>query len=147
MSALPTEGTLLTLSSMGIPLYSARGLTQTLTPIEQAKQYRRDINGTLVDISSDKFRKYTSTITCRDFNVPAIDGIYVGMTLTVNCVSELAYPTSTGSPARDVVSGSSRVQGSYTFYRPIMTMMVTGYSTSSDEYLGEVSWQLDLEEV
>lgn len=147
MSALPTEGTLLVLSSMGIPLYSARGLTQTLTPIEQAKNYRRDINGNLVDLSNDNFRKYSSTITCKDFNTPAIDGIYVGQVLTVSCVSELSYPTSGGSPMRSVVSGSSRTVGSFTFYRPIMNMMVIGYSTSTDEYMGEVSWQLDLEEV
>ena len=144
---LPAEGTLLVLSSMGVPLYSARGLTQTLTPIDAARQIRRDINGTLVDLSTEPFRKYSSKITCKDFNTPAIDRIYIGMILGVSCVAELAYTTSSGSPARSVVSGSSRTQGNYTFYRPILNMMVTGYSTSTEEYLGEVNWELDLEEV
>lgn len=144
---LPAEGTLLVLSSMGVPLYSARGLTQTLTPIQGAFDLRRDINGDLVDISNAAFRKYASTITCRDFNTPAVDGLYVGQVLTVSCVAELSYATSGGSPSRTVVSGSSRTVGSYTFYRPQMNMMVTGYSTSADEWAGDVSWQLDLEEV
>lgn len=147
MSTLPDEGTLLVLSSMGVPLYSARGLTQSLSQIDAAKQIRRDINGTLVDLSSSKFRKYSSKITCKDFNTPSIDGIYIGLTLTVSCVAELAYPTGTGSPKRPVVSGSTRTQGNFTFYRPIMNMMVTGYSTSTEEYLGEVNWEINLEEI
>ncbi len=146
MTSLPTEGTLLTLSSMGLPLYSARGLTQTLTPIDQAKQMRRDINGALVDLSSQKFRKYTSKITCKDFNAPALDGVYVGMVLNISCVSELSFQTG-ASPTRPAVSSSTRMQGAFTFYRPILNMMVTGYSTSTEEYLGEVNWELDLEEV
>lgn len=145
--ALPEEGTLLVLSSMGVPLYSARGLTQTLTPIEQAFDQRRDINGTLVDISVSAFRKFKSTITCNDFNAPALDGVFIGQVLTVSCVSELSYPTSGGSPSRSVVSGSSRTLGAFTFYRPQMNMMVTGFNTSTNEWGADVAWQLDLEEV
>lgn len=144
---LPTEGTLLVLSSMGVPLYSARGLTQTLEPIQQAFDMRRDINGDLVDISSSAFRKYQSTITCRDFNTPAIDGLTIGQVLTVSCVAELSYKTTGGSATRTPVTNSSRTVGDFTFYRPSLSMMVTGYSASTDEWAGDVAWQLDLEEV
>lgn len=144
---LPDEGTLLVLSSMGVPLYSARGLTQTLDPIQQAFDMRRDINGALVDVSNAAFRKFTSSVSCSDFNTPALDRLYVGQVLTVDCVAELSYATSGGAPSRTVVPGSSRVLGAFTFYRPRLQMMVTGFSTSTDEWAGGVSWQLDLEEV
>lgn len=143
----PTDGSLLVLSSLGIPLYSARGLTQTLTPIQQGFDVRRDINGNLVDLSNSSFRKYSSTITCRDMNSPSIDGLYVGQVVTVDCVAELSYITTGGTPSRTVVSNSSRVVGDYTFYRPQLQMMITNYSISADEYAADVSWQLDLEEV
>lgn len=146
-TVLPIEGTLLVLSSLGVPLYSARGLTQTLNPIQQSFDMRRDINGNLYDVSNPNFRKYSSTISCRDMNAPSIDGLEVGQIVTVDCVAELSYATSGGSPSRTVVSGSSREVGNFTFYRPKLQMMITNYSISSDEYAADVSWQLDLEEI
>lgn len=139
--------TLLVLSSLGMPLYAARGLTQTLEPIDAAFDLRRDINGALVDISSSIFRKYKSTITCKDFNAPPLDGLYIGQSVTVDCVAELCYATSGGSAARTPVTNSSRTLGDYTFYRPQLSMYVTGFSTSTDEWNADVAWQLDLEEV
>jgi hypothetical protein len=51
----------------------------------------------------------------------------------VECVAELSYPTG-GSPARPVVSGSTRTQGGFVFYRPQLQMRVTGFSANRDEY-------------
>jgi hypothetical protein len=143
----PGATTLLILDSMGVPLYSARGLTQTLAPIAQAKQERRTINGGLVDLSLAQFRKYASTITCKDQRAPAIDGIWPGQTVTVSCVAELSYLTSGGSAHRTVVSGSSYVEGAFTFYRPQLVMKVTGLRTGMDEYGAAVDWSLELEEI
>ena len=134
--------TALVLSSMGVPIYSARGLTQTLAPIQGAFDLRRDVNGILVDLSQSKFRKFTSKISCSDVNAPALDGITVGMVLTVSCVCELSC---SGTPSRSVAS--SRSEGGYTFYRPQLTMMVTGFDTSVDEWSGLTTWTLSLEEV
>ncbi len=64
-----------------------------------------------------QFRKYKSSISCRDQEPPAIDGVWPGHVVTVECVAELSYPTG-GSPARPVVSGSTRTQGGFVFYRP-----------------------------
>lgn len=139
--------TLLGLSGEGVAPYSARGITQTLDPIGQAANNRRTVNGALKDISFSSFRKYKSTISCGDQLPPAVNGVWPGRTLTVDCVSELSYKTAGGSPERPVVAGSSRVDGEYTYYRPQLTMIVMDYSVQTDEYQAVVSWSMSLEEV
>lgn len=127
--------------------YALRGATQTLQPIDQSVQLRRTINGSLVDLSDSAFRRYRSSITGSDQLPPAFDGIWPGQEVTVECISELSYKTSGGSPARDVVTGSSRTDGDYTFYRPELTMRVVSFTQDTDEYGATVSWSLELEEV
>jgi hypothetical protein len=139
--------TLLTLAGVGVPPYSARGLTQTLEPIEASVQLRRTVNGALADLSDALFRKYKSTIACQDQEPPAVDGVWPGQIVIVECVAELCFVTAVGSPARVPVADSERVDGVFTFYRPILTMRVTGFSVTRDEYDSAVSWQLQLEEV
>jgi hypothetical protein len=56
--------TLLVLDGQGLPPYAARGITQTLDPINQAANLRRTVNGDLKDISFSSFRKYKSTLSC-----------------------------------------------------------------------------------
>jgi hypothetical protein len=143
---LPPEDTLLVLSSNGVPLYSARGLDQTLDPIKAVAAPRRTINGVLVDLAVDKFKKYETQISCTDVEAPALDGVFQGMTLTIDCVSELVYKTAGGIPSRTVVPGSERVVGSYTIYRPRLNMMVTGVQQSINEYGRIVKWTLTAEE-
>ncbi len=143
---LPAEATLLVLSANGVPLYSARGLDQTLDPIKAAAAPRRTVNGVLVDLAVDKFKKYETQISCSDVEAPALDGVFPGMEVTVDCVAELVYKTAGGTPSRTVVPGSERVIGSYTIYRPRLDMMVTGIQQSISEYGREVKWQLTLEE-
>ncbi len=143
----PSDGnTWLVLSSMGVPLYSARGLSQTLEPIDGSKSMRRSINGILTDVSHDQFRKYKSKISCTDQRSPAFDGIWPGMTVIVDCIAYLSYPT-TGSPQRTVVAGSSFTEGNFIFYRPQLTMMVTANSAQTDEWDASVPWELELEEI
>lgn len=146
--------TLLVISSpMGVPLYSARGLSQAISPIAAigggggGNLIRRTINGASVDLTYSQFRKYESKITCSDQQAPALDGIWPGMEVTVECVAELTYLTLGGSPSRPVVSGSDHVVGDFTAYRPVLTMRVKDFSTQSDEWNAVVSWSLDLEEV
>lgn len=138
--------TLLALSGPGLPPYAARGITQTLDPIGQAANNRRTVNGVLKDISFSGFKKYKSTISCNDQLAPALDGVFAGMELTVDCISELSYKTSGGSPARTVVPGSERVEGAFTYYRPRLTMLVMDFTSQTDEYGAQVSWSMSLEE-
>jgi hypothetical protein len=139
--------TKLAISGIQIPPYSARGLSQTLVPIEASASMRRTINGALVDISASQFRKYASTISCTDQQHPALNGVWPGQQVTVNCVCELSYLTSGGSADRTPVSGSSRVEGDFTFYRPQLVMRVVSYEVQTDEYGAAVAWSLQLEEV
>lgn len=137
--------TLLVLSGHGVAPYSARGLTQTLEPIEATKNVRRSINGTLKDLSQPQFRKYKSTISCSDQLAPALDGVWPGLQLTVDCVAELSYKTVGGSAQRTVVA--TRTEGAFTYYRPRLTMRVIAYTTQEDEYGRTVQWSLELEEI
>lgn len=137
----------LVISGLNLPPHSIRGATQTLEPIEQASQTARTINGTLIDISNSAFRKYRSEISCTDQVPPAFNNIYPGTQLTVSCIAELCYLTSGGSASKSVVSGSSRTDGSYTFYRPQLTMMLLSFNYETDEYGASVNWSMQLEEV
>jgi len=140
--------TLLTISGFGTMLYQARGLTQTLEVIKAASQNERTVNAVLTDISNPAFRKYASKITCTDINAPPLDNVWPGMTVTVGCAAYLCYPTGrSGSPGREVMSGSDFVLGNFTFYRPVLTMLISDFHEAAEEWKADVSWELDLEEV
>jgi len=137
--------TVLTLLGMGVTLFSSRGLVQTLAPIEAATQQARTINGQLQDLSVELFHKYRTTITCVDQRVPALDGIFPGRELTVHCAVELACPVG-DTPARPAAPGSTRVEHGFTFYRPVLVMLVTTYSVEYNEWGASVGWSLEMEE-
>ena len=142
--------TLLTISSFGNMLYQARGLTQTLSVIGAATQLERTINGNLIDLSVAQFRKYASKITVpNDTDAPPLDGVFPGMQVTVQCAVGLAFLTTGGNGPhhRPEVSGSTYVEGAYTFYRPELTMLVRSVETQFDEWKNIVGWSLELEEV
>jgi hypothetical protein len=140
------DGTLLEISGPGIASYTARGATQTLDPIDASSVTARTVNGALIDLSPSQMRKYKSTISCNDTETPALDGVWPGMVLTVDCIAELGYKTAGGTPARTVVTGSARVNSNWTYYRPQLSMRVIQYSVSRDEYGAMTEWSLDLEE-
>jgi hypothetical protein len=134
----------------GINPWSARGLRGTLTPIDAARgndKLARTVNGTLTDISAPQMRKYRLEINGEDQAPPALDGLWVGMVLTVNSHVEMAYLTATGSSGRTPVPGSVRVEDDFTYYSPQLTMMVVELQIGRQEWEQAVSWTLALEEV
>lgn len=143
--------TLLILDGIGVPLYSARNLTQTLDLIPamaggSGSLLRRSVRGKMIDLTYQQFQLYGSKITCTDVNAPAFDGIWPGTRVTVYCVKELCYPIG-GHPSRPAVSGSERTEGHFIWYRPILDMIVTTFSPGSFvEWQHENSWSLELEE-
>lgn len=142
------EVTLLRLSPLGVPPYSARGITQTLEPIAASSSMRRTVNGELIDLSVEELRKYKSTIQCTDQRHPALSGVWPGMTLTVSCVAELGYEETTdAAPERTVVDDSSYTEEGFTYYRPMLSMKVVGYQVNHDEWGVVVGWTMELEEV
>ncbi len=144
---LPAEMTLLIMTPIGVPLYSARGLTQTLTPVADAKPAPlRTINGEARFLGGSQMRKYDSVITCTDQNAPPFGELWPGDNITVECVCELSYLTHTGSPERTPVSGSEYVVGDFTIYRPSMEFLVVDFNQGFQEYAAEYQWQLTLTE-
>lgn len=140
-------------SELVLTPYSARGLTQTLEPVAGpgaggsalGTWLRESTNGELLDLSYPWFRKLQSVISCSDTNTPCLDEAWMGQLCLVDCACERNYPTG-GSPARPEVSGSSRVEGAITFYRPQLTMRITGIKSTFAEYKADYSWQIDLRE-
>lgn len=143
-----TDTTLLRLSPISIPPYSARGIEQTLEHIEQAAVLRRTVNGQLRNVAEEQFRRYRSTITCNDQQAPALSGVWPGRQLVVDCIVELSHEDATDASAeRTVVPGSTRTANGFVFYRPRLTMLVVSYRTGLDEYGAACNWALELEEV
>ncbi len=143
---MSSPSTLLVISPIGLPSYACRGIKQTLSPSSGSSNLRRDVNGTLVDLTPPQLKKYKTTITCDDMESPSLDGVFPGSVVTIDCVSELSYLTAGGSPQRAVVPGSTRAEGDFTYYRPQLVMLVTDYEMETDEWGAKVSWRLDAEE-
>lgn len=141
-----TQSTLLVLRGMGVTPFSARGLTQTLDPITAALDQRRTVNGELLDLSVAELRKYTSTISGNDQDVPPLDGVFPGTVMEMDCITELAYKVG-GAPSRPVVPGSERTADDFVFYRPRLQVMLVGSSVDRDEWGATVSWSIQVEEV
>ena len=133
----------LVITGIGLPAASIRGVSQTLEPIGAAAQLMRTVNGTLVDVSPAAFRKYASTIRCTDQAPPALDGVWPGALVTVDCVAELVHGLG-GTPARPVVE--SRTEGGFVFYRPRLAMRVLAFELDRDEWGAAVGWSMTLEE-
>jgi hypothetical protein len=147
---LGTVGTILTMSDGKdvLPFYSARGLTQTMSPIGAAKSQRRTVNFELVNLALSRSQKYASVISAKDVRPPSRDDVWPGKVVLVGCAYLSSYPTVGGSPARSMVSGSQHDDGhGFTFYRPLITFMIGELQGSFDEWGGENSWSIYLEEV
>lgn len=142
----PSFQTLLQITSFGIPLYSARGLTQVFGTIDQASSMRRTVNGYLDDLSLSQFRKYTVKITCTDLASPAVDNMWPGQQVTLFSAAELCYPVG-DTPQREAISGSERTDNGFVFYRPVLQMRVTAVTNQLEEWSADVQWEIDLEEI
>lgn len=141
---MPAPGfeTLLVIAGVGVPPYSGRGITETLAPIDEAENVVRTVNGGTLNLSPPQMQKYAITIEGEDINAPALGGVWPGTELVIDCISELAYPTG-GTPERTVVTGSSRTDGTHTFYRPQLTVKLTHFESETDEWGLVVSWTLE----
>lgn len=151
--ALDTTGTILTIrnaSSDGLsllPFYSARGLTQKLEYIDGALAQERTVNGELVDLSLDRFRKLRTVISATDVRPPSIINCRPGLLVVIECCHLDSYPTIGGTPARTPVSGSQFTEGDFTFYRPTLTCMLGKPSGSFEEWEAGNAWALPAEEL
>jgi hypothetical protein len=149
-----------------IPPGSSRFIDMSYEPIGEAYQAERAIDGTLLDLGYDGFDSYRISISCSDMNSPALAGIWPRNILTIYGTEDLVEPGPAVTLTREPVPGSVRacaadgrviaepegrtlnVPGAVFFrYRPILNVMVTGFSTSGREKKADVRWSLSAEEV
>ena len=168
--------TVLTLGGAQLPPFSARGCTQTLTPLPMG-ELRRTVNGNLIHIGAEKHFKYKSVITCQDKAGPCLDGLWRGQEVEVGCLSRLHQEMkqegehTCATLLRPPVEGSVIVQGArgtmirsevsgrdvrapltqdetlFVSYAPRLHMRVTSFEIKTDEWGTRVGWLLDLEEI
>lgn len=167
-----TDETILKLGDIYLQVGSSRGLTQSLALVSNG-DLRRTVNGSLIDLTREQQRKFNSTISGSDIAAPAIQDLWRGQELEVECIQpfrQTVFPVSlTATLIRDPVSGSvfGRIaDGTKIFptsvialvatfaqnvsmveYRPILTMLVSDISIDNDEYAAQEGWSIDLEEV
>lgn len=79
-----------------IPFYSARGCSQTLEPLHSVQTFRT-LKGDLISFTQESHLKYSSIIECKDIHPLALDGIWPGMSLFVECICLLITPQLTGN--------------------------------------------------
>ena len=119
--------TLLAIDNIDFSDYAIRGITMTLTPIEQAANVARDCRGFLVDISVEQFRQYKITITCTEQEAPELTDVWPGQDITITCIPGLGAANSSD----DVLT---------------ILAKVTAWNTSRDEWAAEIAWQLEAEQ-
>lgn len=145
--SIADAGTDLVISGHGIPRYSCRGLTQTLTLIDPAAVLAYSVNGNLLNFSPAQFRKFKSSITCTDVLPAALAALWPGVVVDVDCISPIAYLTAIGSPVPGRTVVRSEVEGEHTYDWLRLTMAVaTAWTQSTEEWAAQTSWQLDLTE-
>lgn len=160
----------LILSSGAFPPFASRGCQQDLHPMVKPI-YKRTINGNLVNVSVQSGEKYHSIIRCHDQEPPAFDGLSKGEILTVHCIQriwqnakeadflfarphrrhtlvvlekgQVVQPTFFSKTQLTISKPTETLVG----YCPILTMVITDFSLSFDEWRQACTWQLDLLEV
>jgi hypothetical protein len=135
----------LVINLIGFPPGSARGVKQTLKPIQEAAAFRRTVNYSLKNTAPALAQKYATEISCDDLNVPCLAGITIGAEVVIDCVAEINRPFGT-DPTRPVVEGSEYQVGDILISRPRLNITVTDFQWDTDETEATVGWRLTGEE-
>jgi hypothetical protein len=133
-----------------IPPYAARANTiQTIAPVSAAGHQRTTINGKRIALSEPQFKKFRSTITGDDIeSAPTDDLIFPDAIVTVECSVKFKFRTGTGSQIRPAVEGSLyQDPDGFTYYRPVLEMMVEDTDIGRQRYRERHTWRIDLVEV
>lgn len=100
----------------------------TLRPVD-AGELARSVNGDLVDMTLDEFRKYEANIQCTDHEAPELTDVWRGKQVIVSCIPGLGVGNNTDG---DILT---------------MTMMVQDWETRREDWEASTAWSLDLVEV
>ncbi len=166
--------TVLSISSLGFPIFSARGCEQILEPISQDHQFFRNIDGDLI-FNGHSCKKYKTRIQCKDHYPPATDRLTIGDIVEVSCLSTLCQTYINIKQSLEIELQKKAVidsidvscdhqnipfelKGTTIFlpsvsgnvlvsYRPILTMRFLGYSFSTHEWDMTTEWSMTFEEM
>lgn len=157
MDGLNPNGTLLTLEyvaggvAVGLANWSARGLASEWTPVGTTEgEVWRDVNGVLRFSPGIGGVKWRLRLSASDLAPPAFAHVGHGLVCRVTAadwwvVLDSESPTR---PAAEVRAVPTAEGGSYTAFRPILTMMLTERSWSRpDEWQPDRRWSMTWEEV
>ena len=123
-----SDSTLLSITGITIPDYAIRGLTLDLQLVAADGGLRRSINGELLDLTAEQFRKYTATLSCEDQDVPTLTDIWQGQIVTITCIPG--------------VGPANNTDGTLT-----LSMMVDTWNTSRAEWDALTNWTINLIEI
>jgi hypothetical protein len=142
-----TEYSTLDLVEIGIPPHSTDEIEVEFGPIPQATYQRRDLNGRKHNLAASSLKLYRLGLSGRSVAPPAFAGLWPGDILTVHVPRELCRETTSDGFDRAAVPGSEYSEDGFSFYRPLLTMMVEEWSESLVERTVEEGWELVLEEL
>ena len=120
--------TLITINELTFPAGSARGITISASPINQAMQQSRDMNFNLIDMSHPRSRQYKFTLTCSDMEAPefATAGVWPGNIVTLTIPAKIVGGDPNGTITRQVMAGE--------------------WKNEWDEWGATMNWSIDLEQ-
>lgn len=149
-------------------------IRESLKPID-AGELRRTVNGRLINLTATEFRKYALSISSDDIRPPALGHLWRGSEIIIAPVSELGDLIAPGGSsrtlARDPLPGSIRcltksfadvpftvagrtlslsapaAETVRIYFRPVLEMMVVGWSADEDEPGARSSWSIEMEEI
>lgn len=125
---MANNSTLLTINGLDFSDYATRGITCNVRP-DANGILERDVNGNLVDLTIESFRKMLVSISCTDQEGPPFTDVWKGTgPYTVTLITDLMG---------DTVSTDNTIT---------LTMYVDDWNVSRDEWGAETGWQLDLRE-
>ena len=166
-----SDETTLKLGDIYFPVGSARGISQSLEMVSNGDM-RRTVNGNLRDLTRTQNRKFESSINASDTESPAVQNLWRGQELVVECIQPFRQSVSPASATatlirthvpstvfgrkadNSIVAVTSVVAFLATFpepvimveFRPILTMLISDISVDKDEYGAIEGWSVDLEE-
>ncbi len=121
---MSTPSTLLAIVGIDLGDYATRDLTCAIEPITLG-ELARDVNGNLVDMTLESFRKYAVTISCSDMEAPELVNVWRGKEVTVTLVPETGLDEDSDGPLT-------------------LSCMVDSWQTSRREWRAETGWSLTL---
>lgn len=122
MQPAPVSWTLLAITGIDLGNYSTRDLQVEVAPIALG-ELARDVNGNLVDMTLESFRKYAVTLTCTDVEAPDLVGVWRGKQVTLSLIPDMGLDEGTDGPMN-------------------LTMMVDSWQSGRRERLAESAWSI-----